>query len=228
MRKLLIRSGLLLTAPFIFIAIYLFAALLGAIIPSSLGRAEAGQRMLETPVYLTYNVMHTDIAIPLNSFSLQKFAFLRDAGFPLDNPNLKYLVIGWGARDFYTSTAEYSDMELNTVWKAATGDKSVMHVAPAGDLSEVPNSIRLNISEEGFTRLVEFIFRSFELQNAQPELLAGQTFGYGDLFYKANGQFNLFNPCNIWVSKALNEAGLASGFWTPTTYSLQLNNYLYN
>ncbi|MEO1143127.1 MAG: DUF2459 domain-containing protein, partial [Pseudomonadota bacterium] len=145
-----------------------------------------------------------------------------------DNPNLKYLVIGWGARDFYTSTAEYSDMELNTVWKAATGDKSVMHVAPAGDVSEVPNSIRLNISEEGFTRLVEFIFRSFELQNAQPELLAGQTFGYGDLFYKANGQFNLFNPCNIWVSKALNEAGLASGFWTPTTYSLQLNNYLYN
>ena len=218
----------ILAVPVILPALYLIAAVIGGLLPSSLNKTEPHEQMLEKPVYLSANMLHADIAIPVNSLSLQQFEFLREAGFPLDNPNLEYLVIGWGSRAFYTSTKDYSDIEFETVWLAATGDRSVMHVSPSRDLSGIEDMIELKISENGFTRLVTFISNSFAKGNRGPVLVNGATFGFGDVFYEGRGHFNLFNPCNVWVSEGLREAGLAAGVWTPTTYSLRLNNYLYN
>ncbi len=174
------------------------------------------------------NLLHADLAIPLNSLSLQEFAFLREAGFPLDNPALKYLVIGWGSKAFYTSTKDYSDIKLSTIWQASTGDQSVMHVSPAGELAGIDDLVRLKISEKGFARLVSYIGNSFVKSETRPVLIPGATFGFGDLFYESPEFFSLLTPCNVWVSQGLREAGLASGVWTPTTYSLLLNHYLYN
>jgi len=85
-------------------AAYLFAAVLGGLLPASLNTNAGQERMLEKPVYLSTNMLHADIAIPVNSLSLQQFEFLRTVGFPLDNPDLEYLIVGWGSRAFYTST----------------------------------------------------------------------------------------------------------------------------
>ena len=209
-------------------ATYLFAAVLGGLLPASLNTNADHERMLEKPVYLSTNMLHADIAIPVNSLSLQQFEFLRTVGFPLDNPDLEYLIVGWGSRAFYTSTKEYSDIEFETVWKAATGDVSVMHVSPARDLAGIEDMIALNVSETGFARLVKFMTASFKVSGHGPILVQGASFGFGDVFYESDGHFSLLTPCNVWVSRGLQEAGLASGLWTPTTYSLLLNNYLYN
>ncbi|MEM7069417.1 MAG: TIGR02117 family protein [Pseudomonadota bacterium] len=217
-----------LLLPILAVLLYLAAALVGGLIPASFNQANTDDQRLEKPVYLVANALHADMAIPVNSLTLHKFEFLRDAGIPMDNPNLEYLIIGWGSKAFYTSTKEYSDMEFATIWQAATGDASVMHVGPAGDLRRVEDLIELEISEDGFARLVDFLRLSFFDENKKPVLVEGASFGYGDVFYLGQGHFHIFNPCNVWVSKALAEAGVASGLWTPTTYSLLLNNYLYN
>ena len=112
--------GLLITAPFFIVFLYLLAALMGGLIPSFKPLQTTFSPLLDKPVYLTANALHADIAIPINTLSLKKFAFLREDGFPLDNNNIEYLIIGWGSHDFYTSTASYSDMKLSTVWRAMT------------------------------------------------------------------------------------------------------------
>jgi len=119
--------------------------------------------------------MHADIAIPINDLTLAQFSFLRKTGFPLDNPNLKYLVIGWGGREFYTSTADYTDMKVRTIWRAVTGDASVMHIAPAGDVSKTDNAVELKLSDQGFADMVEFILSSFQMKSGDPIILPGAS-----------------------------------------------------
>lgn len=228
MRKLIKRTGLLIAAPFLIVLMYLFAALVGGLIPSNIAPQIADSELLENPVYLTSNALHADIAIPVDDNIRERFAFLRQDGFPLDNPNLEYLIIGWGSKEFYTSTANYSDMKFSTIWRAATGDASVIHVAPGGDISKSEGVVEVSMTHEGFDKMLAFISSSFQQNANEPDLLEGATFGYGDLFYEAKGRFNIFTPCNVWVSKALNKAGVSSGIWTPTTYSLLLHHKIYN
>lgn len=221
------RLGLLIAVPFFIVVLYLFAALLGGIIPSG-KTVSHDNEVRDRTIYLTANALHADIAIPVDSVSREQFGFLKADGFSLDNPNLKYLIIGWGSRDFYTSTAEYSDMELATIWRAATGDASVMHVAPGGDISKSEGVVPIAISQAGLERMIDFMLESFRKENEKPILLPDATFGYGDLFYEAEGRFHIFNPCNVWVSKALGKAGVSTGIWTPTTYSLLLHKRVYH
>jgi len=229
MRKTIKNLGLLIATPFFVILLYLLAALLGGVIPSNItqGAVAADDEPART-IYLSANALHADIAIPVDSLTRDKFAFLRRGGFPLNNSKLQYLVVGWGSREFYTSTAEYSDMAFGTIWRAVTGDASVMHVAPAGDISKSEGVVAIKISQERLEKLVAFMLSTFSSDDGQPQILTGATFGYGDLFYEAKGRFNIFNPCNVWVSKALRAGGLSTGIWTPTTYSLMLHNKLYH
>ena len=76
--------------------------------------------------------------------------------------------------------------------------------------------------------MLNSIDRYFVRKADQPVLLRNKTFGFGDRFYKAEGHFNLLNPCNVWVSEIMKNAGMGSGLWTPTSYSLLLSQYLYN
>jgi hypothetical protein len=41
-----------------------------------------------------------------------------------------------------------------------------------------------------------------------------------DAFFEGVGRFHIFRPCNIWVAQGLREAGISTGAWTPTTWSL--------
>ena len=228
MRKIIKVTGLFIAAPFFIVMLYLFAALMGGLLPSGIKAISGTSQPLQMPVYLTANALHADIAIPVNNLTRKQFLFLQDTGFPLNNPNLEYLIIGWGSREFYTSTATYSDMSVGTIWRAATGDSSVMHVAPGGDMSKSEGVVKILMTQQGFENLLQFILQSFEIDKGKPVLLPDATFGYGDVFYEARGRFNIFNPCNVWVSNALNEAGVSTGVWTPTTYSLMLHHRLYN
>lgn len=227
MLKLIKRLGLVISAPFFVVLIYLVAALLGGLIPVTPNQKASNDGLSKT-IYLTSNALHADIAIPVDAFTKEQFSFLAESGFPLTNPNLEYLIIGWGSRDFYTSTAEYSDMEFSTVWRAVTGDASVMHVAPGGDITKSDGVVPVHLTQAGFENMIGFMLESFQSNRGKPVLLEGATFGYGDLFYEAKGRFNIFNPCNVWVSKALHKAGLSSGIWTPTTFSLLLHHKLYH
>jgi uncharacterized protein (TIGR02117 family) len=221
--------GLFIAAPFFMVILYLLASLVGGLLPSGVsGKFDAEEATAEHTVYLVSNALHADIAIPVNDMTRQQFSFLRQSGFPIDNPNLKYLVIGWGSHDFYTSTAEYSDIKLSTIWKAATGDRAVMHVAPAGDISASDSAMRIPLGPNAFGHLLEYVLDSFKTRNDKPVPLPEATFGYGDVFYEAEGHFNIFHPCNVWVSKALSMAGVSTGIWTPTTYSLFIHHKLYH
>ena len=223
------RSVLIaLVLPAAVIAGYLAVAVIGGAIPGSTNRISDRDAGVAPPVYLVFTPIHADFAIPVTPETRRRFGFLADAGLRLSDPRLKYLVFGWGSKAFYTSAKGYSDIGIGPTWTAITGDTSVIHVQPAGDIAHLDDAVRLDMPATSFANLTEFILSSFRRDAGQAQLVAGAGFGTGDVFYEAHGRFNILEPCNIWVAKGLRTAGFATGLWTPTTYSLKIGHALFN
>lgn len=212
----------------VLIAVFVAA---GTFIPRPLLQSANADSSNEAPrqILLLSNPIHTDIAIPLDDALRTRFAFLIEAGIPVDNPGAKYLVVGWGGRSFYLETPHWADIKPLPVFRALTVDRSVMHVSVAGTIrQDDPGVTRLSVSDAGENRMLDFILASFALQDDKPALIPGARYGRDDAFYEANGVFNALMGCNTWTARALREAGLRTGMWNPVPQTLALSIRLFD
>lgn len=221
-RRLALILGVMAAIP----TLYYLAAFAGALTwPRAQELAASGREQVE--IYLLATFLHADLALPVDNELIEDFGFVRASGVPLDHQDLRYLVIGWGSRDFYTTAGSYADIRPAAVLKAVTGDASVMHVYPTRDIAATPGARKITLAREDYRRLVAHVIAGFRRNAAgQAVLVDGATFGEGDLFYEANGRFNIFTPCNIWVAEGLRNAGIGLGPWTPTSQSLRFSLWL--
>ena len=204
------------------------AVLAGMLVPRPLWPSDDELTATRRILVLT-NPIHTDIAIPIGPDVLERFAFLEAAGIPLSNPAARWLIFGWGGRAFYLETPTWADLKPMPVLKALTLDRSVMHVDLFGDIPEPhPAVTAFEIGEEAFDRLTAFIDGSFERIGGEPVLIAGASYGSVDRFYEAHGFFNALVGCNTWTARALREAGLRTGWWSPLPPNLAASLRLYN
>ena len=201
----------------------------GTVVPRPFWQMSAAQAQGENRrILVLSNPIHTDIAIPATPETLKRFAFLGDAGLDLGNPNLRYIVFGWGGRSFYTETPTWADLKALPVMKSFTLDRSVMHAELSGDIpSDDPAVTALTVSAEGFDHLLRFIRGSFADKTEKPAPL-DVSYGENDAFFAAGGFFNALAGCNTWTAAALREAGLTSGWWTPLPPLLAASLRLHN
>lgn len=209
-------------------ALRLFAGLL-AVIGAYFGAAVLGALFSFAPppdegpqsheIVLAAGPIHYDILLPASAEVLDAFGFTQRAGVPLGDSRVRWLVLGWGSRAFYTTAGDYTDVTTSAVWTAATGDSAVLRVDVAGDLSAVPSLRRLRLTQDQFEALIVEIQSSIEDQTP----LTGLGLMGTDAFFPAKGRFDIFRTCNVWVSKVLNSAGVRMGWWTPPPYSVTLS-----
>ncbi|TNF60543.1 MAG: TIGR02117 family protein [Rhodobacteraceae bacterium] len=198
---------------------YLLASVIGALIPSG-GSVRAGGPVT---IHLVTGPIHYDFLLPLDAQTRARFAAMNDPGLPLEAPGAEWLVAGWGARDFYTTTGTYRDLSPRAVWRAATGDASVIRLGLAGPLTgEVPvRSIAMD--RVTYDRLLDAILADFARDAAgRPIALDHPGFSDVDMFFEARGRFHLFRTCNTWIGRVLRDAGLRFGAWTPLPLSVGL------
>ncbi|GES45662.1 hypothetical protein RsS62_49140 [Rhizobium dioscoreae] len=203
---------------------------LGIVVPRPLWHDEPTARTAHSrQILMLSNPIHTDIAIPIDDDLLNRFAFLRTAGLDLDNPNLRYLIFGWGGRSFYTETRTWADLKAGPLLKSFTLDRSVIHTGLTGDIPlDAPAITAIRIDAEGLERLKQFIFDSFEQTNDQPSPLIGSNYGPNDAFFEAREHFNALMGCNTWTAAGLRQAGLTSGLWTSLPWMLRMSLRLHN
>ncbi len=194
---------------------------MGAIIPSGTQEPEIGRHQ----VALISGPIHYDILIPLDTISKTAFANLSDHGVPVHHQHAKWLVFGWGARDFYTQTGGYSDLSVRSIWRGLTGDASVMRVDVLGPLSSNLNAQTIALSDTQYASLINALRNSFAPGPLQPLPISGFT--DTDMFFTAHGSFHIGRTCNVWVGEIMRAAGLRFGIWTPLPLSVRLSHRLY-
>lgn len=219
-RRILLIAALLLIIP---------AA--GTVIPrpflprsSSANMGAAGVEIL-----VLSNPIHTDIAVSLTEQTKASFADLAVGGIPIEHPDARWIIFGWGGRSFYIETPTWADIKPAPVFRALTLDRAVMHVKVAGEIERSsPNVASFKLTKSGFDVLLTQVKDSFVYDAGHPLPIAGAEYGYGDRFYEANGWFNALLGCNTWTAGILRGAGLRTGWWNPLPVSLMLSLRLYN
>lgn len=213
-RWLLRAATLLASIPFL----YLVAASLGALIPGARAQFDGGAPQR---IALVRGPIHYDFLLPASDRLRQSFAFAEAEGVPIRNPAVRWLVVGWGSREFYTATGSYADLRLATVLTAATGDAATLHLDVAGDVSGIPDILYIDVTEAQLAALEAAVLASLTRDAAgRPQALPVPPFGATDAFYAAEGRFSALTTCNVWVGQMLRAAGLDFGIWTPIPQSV--------
>lgn len=207
------------------------AGLAGTFVPRPLWRDVAstavdpqGQRIL-----VLSNPIHTDIALPLTAAVRERFGFLRDAGLPLDHPDARWLVVGWGGRAFYLNTPTWADIKPMPLLKGLSIDRSVMHVEVAGEIAEPQAGVDgHDLSGPAFASMIDAIDGSFQRKDGAPMIIDGFSYRGDDRFFEANGSFTAIMGCNTWTAQMLRQGGLRTGLWNPLPRSLTLSLRMFN
>ncbi|WP_224814401.1 DUF2459 domain-containing protein [Hasllibacter sp. MH4015] len=208
-------TGRLFGAAFVVLALYLGAAALGGLVPGRTADLPAGD---DVEIGLLYGSIHVDFLLPATEGARAALGFARAAGVPVDDPGVGHIVVGWGARDFYTTTPEWADLSARATWRAISGDASVLRVDVFGhgvDMAQVPS---FHLSQAQYTALLEEIAAS---ATTVPVAVQGHRPTSG--FVEADGRFHIFRTCNTWVGRMLRAAGVEAGIWTPAPYALRLS-----
>jgi len=131
--------------------------------------------------------------------------------FPIINQFREYKMIdiGWGDEEFY----QYPDFDWELAFKALfVPTPSTLRVEGISisrelyfDLSEIV--LKLIVTDEQFVKILKYIDDTFYRKENQEILLSSKAGGQ-IIFYAAKGEYHLFNTCNTWLAKCLNNAGL--------------------
>jgi uncharacterized protein (TIGR02117 family) len=214
LRGLVAVLTLLVLLPFFYFAL----ASLGAILPGSHPQIDGGP---QTRIALARGPIHYDLLLPMTDALRASFAFAEGQGVPVADPHVRYLMVGWGSRAFYTATGTYADLNLGSIWPALTGDAATLHLDVTGEVEGIPGITWVTLSDTQLTALTQAVTATFTRDAAgNPIPLDALPYGATDAFYAANGRFNILNTCNVWVGSMLRAAGLDFGAWTPTPQSV--------
>jgi uncharacterized protein (TIGR02117 family) len=125
-----------------------------------------------------------------------------------------FLEVGWGDEEFYRSVPTIASLTVPMAARALflPGNRSVVHVVglsyppraafPAADI------IALDLSAEGFDRMLSRIDATFAPAAGGSADDAGPGLYGPSRFYRALGSFNIFHVCNHWLADLLDAAGV--------------------
>jgi uncharacterized protein (TIGR02117 family) len=169
---------------------------------TSLVEPYAGSAQRDEVVYVISGGWHTELGLPLSEIG-GPLATLK-----LEFPIARYLVFGWGARDYYMAR----DPGIGDLLRAAAPGPAVMLLIPLQIAPEAffgaSNAFDIPVSRDGIQRLSRFLSGYLAMdKNGAPQRIGNGPYP-GSLFYASTGTYDLGHTCNTWTAEALRLAGL--------------------
>jgi len=175
-------------------------------------------------VFIYSGTAHSEFILPIKTNEKDWTAVFQAPSSPdALSQEFTHVAIGWGDKELYTQTQQWSDLDAAIAAKALfLPTDSVVHAQWVSAPYTSSRSMRTKISPQQYTQLCQFIEST--LADANP--MEGVAFGDNDHFYAGTGQYHLFNTCNNWVGEAMKAAGIKVGRFTPLpkTVFWHLNN----
>jgi uncharacterized protein (TIGR02117 family) len=175
---------------------------------------ENGNCEPDQTIYITSNGVHLDIVLPVANID-ESFRSQLDV-----SANTQFVAFGWGDKNFYAKTPEWSDLTFPVAFKALfLNSESAMHVTRYRQTYK--HWKKVQICWYQLDSLNHYIKNSFEKTDADA-LLKTDFPGYSnsDNFYEAKGSFTLFKTCNVWTNNALKQTGIKTSVWSPFDFGV--------
>lgn len=165
--------------------------------------------------YVASNGVHTDFVFPIANAVIDWRDIFALSDFKSPGA-VDVIMISWGDEQFFINTPTWDDLTLPTALNALfVPSSSVVHVTYYRESGLWGDVYSLNLSEDQYRALVNFVKSNLQWHDNKPVLIDNVAYGYNDAFYRAEGSYTLFRTCNTWVGEGLREAGLTVSLWTP-------------
>ena len=153
-------------------------------------------------LYVISGGWHTELGLPAGAISGQL------AALKSEFPSARYLVFGWGARDYYMAR----NPGMADMLRALAPGPAVMLIIPLKMPPETffgpSNTLILHVSRDGIERLSELLWSFLAADDeAAPHRIGAGPYTES-VFYASTGTYNLSHTCNTWTAEALRVAGL--------------------
>ncbi|MCH6574795.1 MAG: DUF2459 domain-containing protein [Bacteroidetes bacterium] len=160
------------------------------------------KRKLE--VYLIKQYWHTAIVIDKNDIDpdiLPEVEYFND---------FSLLDFGWGDEEFYQHPGFDSGLAVKALFYTTPSTLRVEGIGISKDtyfdISEIV--VRILVTQEQLNKIVNFISSTvYRNDSGSPVILSAQGLGR-IIFFRANGNYHLFNTCNTWLASCLASAGI--------------------
>ncbi|WP_300660581.1 TIGR02117 family protein [Fluviicola sp.] len=199
---------------FAFIAIYILIFL--SLSPFTVSVEETNDSKTET-IYISSNGIHSDVILPIRHPLMNWESTLSLHQMLSVDTFQTHLKFGWGDKNFFLRTKEWSDMEvgtvLNTVFGRGPGAMHLILCTPK-DLDKT-SLVEIHLSKRHYQRLCGFIQHSFLFENGKAKVIEKHPYGTYDFFFDSSIEYNMTYTCNTWTNNALKRAGQKVGVWTP-------------
>ena len=200
--------------------LYFGAALILGAVPANVAFYEPPEGVT---IYVRSNGIHTWIVMPKVNADMDWRLYAQPAHL-LDPRwgNADHVAIGYGNREVYLNTPTWADLTARRAFSAFVGNgQGLLHVEHIDRPGPEPRQRPIRISHDQYRRLAGYIQRRFRLDaGGRPIPVLGRGYGAGDMFYEANGGYSLILTCNEWTGRALRQAGVRMGLWTPFEQSI--------
>jgi uncharacterized protein (TIGR02117 family) len=190
-------------------SVYAAAGLAGSAVPANAGVAQPAEGVR---IYVESNGVHTGLVMPVSAAGVDWRADFpaSDIGDPR-YAALGWVTVGWGDRAFYVETPTWADVRPLTVLRAAIGSRrTVLHVEHTNEPPAGPDDRAIILTPDQYRRLAAYVRTS---RGPGGKVAAG--YGGYDVFYDGTGTYSAIDTCNEWTGRALREAGVRVGAWTP-------------
>ena len=155
-------------------------------------------------IHLIKQYWHTAIVIDKNNIDpniLPEIEYFND---------FSLLDFGWGDEEFYQHSGFDSGLAFKSLFYATPSTLRVEGIGISKDnyfdISEIV--VRILVTQEQLNKIVNFISSTiYRNNNSLPVILSKQGLGR-IIFFRANGNYYLFNTCNTWLASCLASAGI--------------------
>jgi len=167
---------------------------------ASADRRRSSESMVE--IYVTSNGWHSAIVVPRAALPIGAIPEATDF------PGAAYLSLGWGDAEYFPAREPTLGMKLRA---ALQPTPAVVHMAglPSHPREFLPADevVELKTTTEDFEKLVAYLDSIFDRAGAARAQASEPGLYRFSLFYRAKGEFHLFNTCNTWTARGLKAAG---------------------
>ena len=114
-------------------------------------------------IFVKSNGAHTDFVLPISNGVYNWSAMVSTENTVAKDTAMQFVAMGWGNKDFFLNTPEWSDLKLSTAFNALfTPSDAAMHVSFRKTKPKIGEECKaVMISREQYTVLVLYIQNSF-------------------------------------------------------------------
>lgn len=176
----------------------------------------------EYPIYVSSGLIHTEFVFDVENTPFDWPNFLPPSSVhESTSQSPRYISLGQGDKRFFYEFFELDDLSLDLAFQGAfLPTTTAIHVEYSDEFNPNLRYYKIMADREHYMKLVDFILKSFRLEEGRPVKIDEFNYFERDAFFWGVESYHLFNTCNMWTARGLSVADLPRPLWAPFRYSI--------